>query len=220
MMGLFLSSQCYLCSNPLALNGLSRCLCDACIGDFALLSRYSHSEILNPFSGEASDIDRLVSQYAYQIPVSYLLKQLKYNNSLLLAHFFGRSLAEFILKTKQPLPEVLIAIPLHPKRMRIRGYNQALEIAKVVASYLKIPLLQSTLVRSRYTVPQTECSLEERQLNLAQSFAVQGELSFVSVALIDDVLTTGATLAEAAKVLKLAGVEQVSGWSCAQAGSL
>ena len=227
-MSLLLPGQCYLCADVLSAKDLSRCLCDACIADLPLsppsciycaelvpsAKQTCHVKVL-----ESSAVDYFISQYHYQNPVSFLIKQLKYNNGLLLAHFFGESLGKHVLTINQPLPEILIAIPLHPKRLRVRGYNQALEIAKVVARGLNIPLVTSVLVRSRYTVSQTECSMGERQTNLSNSFAVSGALTYTSVALIDDVLTTGATLREAGKALKAAGVKHVYGWCCAQSGN-
>lgn len=224
-----LSGQCYLCSDDLISSGLSRCLCDACIADLPLSLRYCPycAELLSAGDRDchlspigSAEVDLFISQYHYENPVSYLIKQLKYKNSLLLAHFFGESLARYIQKTNQPLPDGIIAIPMHARRLRSRGYNQALEIAKVVASLLGIPLLASTLVRSRYTLPQTECSSSERGDNLKDSFAVKGLVSGMDITLVDDVLTTGATLREGARALKAAGANKVYAWSCAQAGSL
>jgi len=116
-----------------------------------------------------------------------------------------------------PRPDAIVPVPLHPSRLRRRGYDQALELAKPIARELGIPLLANALQRVRATAPQSELDAGARQRNLRRAFAVKDGAELPAhVALIDDVMTTGATLNAAAKVLRRAGVARVDAWVCAR----
>ena len=114
-------------------------------------------------------------------------------------------------------PDALIAIPLHRARLRQRGYDQALELAKPLARALRLPLLPDRLVRDRDTAPQSRLDAVQRRRNLRRAFAVDTTSALPAhVALIDDVMTTGATLHAAAHALQRAGVARVDAWVCAR----
>jgi ComF family protein len=101
--------------------------------------------------------------------------------------------------------------------LRRRGYDQALELAKPLARALQLPLVTDALVRVRATAPQSELDAEARQRNLRRAFAcVEGVELPDHVVLVDDVMTTGATLQAAAKTLLRAGVQRVDAWVCAR----
>jgi ComF family protein len=118
------------------------------------------------------------------------------------------------------LPELLVPVPLHRARLRRRGYNQALELAKPLARHLGVPLRHDVLRRRRATDAQTELDAAARRRNVRGAFVVRAGVELPAhVALLDDVMTTGATLAECARVLRRAGVRRVDVWALARAPS-
>lgn len=138
----------------------------------------------------------------------------------MIANLLGKLMVNHIIQHKLQKPDAIIPIPLHVKRLRQRGYNQALEIAKPLSKQLNIPILTNHLVRNKHTRPQTDCTIKERKKNISNSFTVVNPPQFQTIAIVDDVITTGATINEAAKVLKQNGVEQVFAWSCANTNLL
>lgn len=106
---------------------------------------------------------------------------------------------------------VLLPLPLHPRRLRERGYNQSFLLAKGISDCFSLPLDVGLLKRRRYTKHQTDLSQEKRKENLRGAFSINKKIKILPrrVLLVDDVVTTGASLNEAAKVLKQAGVEKV-----------
>ena len=115
-------------------------------------------------------------------------------------------------------PQALLPVPLHRGRLRQRGYDQALELARALSAQCGIPLLANRLRRVRRTLPQTELGADARLRNVQGAFALRGRQPWPRhVALVDDVMTTGATLAECAHVLLEAGVARVDVWTVARA---
>ncbi len=157
--------------------------------------------------------------FCYASPIDHLLQQLKFHRQLHLATLLGSLLAKGMSGREAALPEGLLPVPLHPDRLRERGYNQALELARVVSRYLNIPLLPELCQRKRATPPQTSLNGEERRRNLRGAFAVREGVPPRHIAIVDDVVTTGATVHELARVLGRAGVETVEVWACARAGN-
>lgn len=149
--------------------------------------------------------DSTVAVWLYEFPCDRLVQALKYHARLALAPFFARRLAE------RPLPQVdlVIPMPLHPKRLARRGFNQALEVARVLARRTGRALEPRGAERVRDTIPQTDLPLEERARNIRGAFASRLDFSGKTVAVVDDVMTTGATLNELARILKRAGASGV-----------
>lgn len=114
------------------------------------------------------------------------------------------------------LPDIIIPVPMHKKRLRQRGFNQALQIAKPVSKALSVPLSNSIAYRSFYTPPQTQLNADARRTNPQASFVCK-DLSGEHVAIIDDVITTGSTISELAKALKQKGASKVTAWAIAHA---
>ncbi len=110
----------------------------------------------------------------------------------------------------------LVAVPLHRRRLLERGYNQALEIARPVAAELKLPLLIAGITRSLPTQPQSELDVHERHTSVAGVFSVSRKLHGRNVAIVDDVITTGATVNSLAGALRLAGATQIQAWAVAR----
>jgi len=118
------------------------------------------------------------------------------------------------------LPQLLLTVPLHRSRLRRRGYNQALELARPLARSLGVPLHHDALQRIRQTDAQTELDALGRRRNVRGAFALRADITLPAhVAILDDVMTTGATLAECARVLRRAGVSRVDVWALARAPS-
>jgi len=131
----------------------------------------------------------------------------------------ARHMRDYYLNHRSP--DLLLPIPLHPNRLRERGYNQAIEIAKLAATSCNIPLHRQLLIRDRNTIPQTETgSAKNRLKNLHGAFRV-AEVNALqnvkSIAIIDDVVTTMATVIAATKALQSAGIKNVEIWCIARA---
>lgn len=151
----------------------------------------------------------------YRFPVDRLLPRLKFRADLAC----GRLLSQLMLDAvaSLPRPEALIPLPLHRARLRSRGYDQALELARPLSRALRIPMFDGVLSRSRVTAPQSLLDADARRRNLRGAFAVRSGTHLPGhVALIDDVMTTGATLEAAAKVLRRAGAMRIDAWVCAR----
>lgn len=138
-----------------------------------------------------------------------LLLDIKFNNQIALAHALGGLLGTHPA-VDHLFADVIIPVPLHPERLRQRGFNQSLELARPMAGRLGIPLRNDVLVRKRKTASQTGLNREKRRMNTQGAFHVQKDVSGLAVLLVDDVMTTGATLASAAFALQAAGAGQVS----------
>ncbi len=159
--------------------------------------------------------DELVAACAWRPPVSGFVGALKFREQLPAARLLGHLLADAV--ADRPRPEVLLSVPLHPRRLRTRGYNQAQEIARFVARRLALPLRPTLLRRIRPTPPQQGLDARDRRRNLRNAFTLAGPLPFRHVALIDDVVTTGSTVGEITRLLKRAGAERVVVWAAARA---
>lgn len=154
--------------------------------------------------------------FRYEPPLDRLLPRLKFHGDLAAGRLLVQLLAQRLAGA--PRPDALVPIPLHRRRLRQRGYDQALELARPLACRLGVPLLAGRLVRQRATAAQSELDANARKGNVRGAFAlVPGAPLPVHVALFDDVMTTGATLAEAARVLRRAGVARVDLWVAARA---
>ena len=151
----------------------------------------------------------------YAAPVDRLLPRFKFHRDLAA----GRLLAELMAArfAALPRPDALLPVPLHHGRLRRRGYDQALELARPLAHALELPLLPGALRRVRATRPQSELDAAARARNLRGAFMVDAATSLPAhVVLVDDVMTTGATLYAAARALRGAGVARVGAWVCAR----
>ncbi|MEI6412767.1 MAG: ComF family protein [Pseudomonadota bacterium] len=135
----------------------------------------------------------------------------RFDDGYLLATLLARRAARVV-----PRPQALLPVPMHPRRLRQRGFNQSLEIAQIVGSRLGIPVLPRLLRRIRHTPPQLGLSRQERLVNLRHAFDTITPLPFTHVALVDDVMTTGTTAQEVSQRLRQAGAECVAVWVVAR----
>ncbi len=158
------------------------------------------------------------SAFRYDYPVVHLLHALKYRGQLAVGRVLGTLLAHRIVGANLHCDvDILLPVPLHPVRHAERGYNQSTEVARWVARRLDCALEPALAARRRNTPPQVGLSLEQRLNNLSGAFAVSAAVSGRYVTLIDDVTTTGSTLAELAGALLAAGAAGVNAWCVARA---
>lgn len=156
--------------------------------------------------------------FSYATPIDFLLSSLKFNGRLLHAQTVAMLLCERlpVWYQQQKLPDLIMPVPLHPQRLRVRGFNQALEIAKPIARHLHVPLDYVHLFRHKPTLPQTYLKSKIRKTNVKQAFTALGDFSGLTIALLDDVITTGFTARACARVLRAQGAEAVHVWCVAR----
>jgi ComF family protein len=155
--------------------------------------------------------DHTIAPFRYAYPLDRLLQQFKYHQQLPL----GKLLAQSMLPTLTPLlqadkPEVMVAMPMHPYRVRQRGFNHALELARHLQTALQIPLAMTGCSRTLDTPSQAGMDMKTRTRNLRGAFASQKHWQGKHVLVVDDVMTTGASMHALAKVLKQAGAGHIT----------
>jgi ComF family protein len=158
--------------------------------------------------------DRTIAALSYVFPLDRLIPRLKYHGQLAIAPALGEWLAR--ATEAAPVPDRMIAMPLHATRIRERGFNHATEIARDVAARQGLPLDLSSCQRIRDTPPQTGLKHDARRRNLRGAFACSEDVRGQHIALVDDVMTTGTSLDELAATLKRAGAREVTCWVAAR----
>lgn len=155
--------------------------------------------------------------FRYAPPVDHFIRALKFNNDLGLAGLLGAELARAVRDA--PRPDLIVPVPLHRSRLRERGYNQALEIARIAGHLLDLPLDGHGLVRRRATAAQSDLPREARRRNVRGAFRVRVPRRYrgMHIALLDDVMTSGSTAQAAAQSLRAAGARRVEVWVVARA---
>lgn len=160
--------------------------------------------------------DAAFAAFLYAAPGRQALQGLKYGARFHEARWLAEGLADALRQRGLPLPQRLIPVPLHRGRLLRRGYNQAQELARPLGKALGIPVTPGLARRLRATPDQIGLSAAQRRRNLRGAFAVSTALAGLHVALLDDVMTTGATLEELARVCKAAGATRVEAWALAR----
>ncbi len=164
--------------------------------------------------------DRTIAAWRYGAPVDRLIRDLKFKARLPLADYFGLRLSEAVESmqgTDHDPPDLIVAVPLSTARLRQRGFNQAHEVARRLRVARHAEYRTDLLQRVRDTPAQVGLSAAARQANLRDAFKVARPVSGRRLALVDDVMTTGATLSEIARMLKHAGAISVDNWVVARA---
>lgn len=157
---------------------------------------------------------RATAVFGYAFPLDKLIQAMKYGEQLALAHAFAEKLACRI--DKGNLPDCLIPMPLHPEKLRERGFNQSHLIAAKIACELGLELLPDACRRVRNTPPQSALPWKERKKNVREAFRCDADLTGRRVALVDDVLTTGASLDALAGAVQKCGAVEISAWVVAR----
>ncbi len=216
-----LPQSCLLCASPC---GGKHGFCKECLQDLPW-----HSARQCPQCGLPSDgaicgsclnsppsFDATRALFSYEYPVNRLLQHYKYRESLHLASTFSSLFIHAPRSIKSTTAALIIPMPMHHERLKQRGFNQALEIARHLARQLEIELDFTSCRRTKLTPPQASLPLKERIRNIQGVFNCSRNLDGLNIALVDDVMTTGASLNELAKTLKQAGAAHVECWVVAR----
>ncbi|MEE9452154.1 MAG: ComF family protein [Gammaproteobacteria bacterium] len=223
-------ATCILCSSR---SDLSVDICRDCFNDLPVLQQacIKCANILQ--GGNTQEIvcgqclktpppfNRTVALFHYQHPVNHLLTALKFHGKLTYGRLLGQLMAQYLQQVYtdvKHLPQCIIPMPLHYKRLKSRGFNQALELAQPIAQCLKLPLNYTHCQRIKATTPQMLIPAKERKKNVNNAFQVK-PLRIKHIALVDDIMTTGHTAAQMSKVLLKSGVEKIDLWCCARTHS-
>ena len=165
----------------------------------------------------AGGFELVCCPWSFDFPVDALVRALKFHGERCYARVLGTLLARERARDPAPLPDLVVPVPLHPLRLRERGYNQAAELARFAARELGLPFAPNALHRLRPTREQTGLGSEDRTANVRGAFAATGSLAARRVALVDDVVTTGSTAGAAAAALAQSGTRGVELWVVARA---
>jgi len=160
--------------------------------------------------------DACISPYHYALPINQFITQLKFHQKLHYARVLADLLIDKIDKATEKLPECIIPVPLHPARLRQRGFNQALEIARPIAKKYSLKLDSQCCKRIVSTPPQMEQNKLARQKNIRNAFRVLDNFNYQDIAIVDDVMTTGHTLNELARLFREHGAKRIQVWAVAR----
>ena len=160
--------------------------------------------------------DRAIAPLRYAEATIGIVHRLKFAGSRVDARVLGALLARRVGRTSERLPDVIVPVPLGSARLLRRGHNQAALLARWVGAELAITVDYRSCTRIRQTPPQTGSSRAARLRNLAGAFAVDRSFAGRRVAIVDDVLTTGSTVAEVARTLRAADAESIDVWCAAR----
>ncbi|OFZ99314.1 MAG: hypothetical protein A3H35_03410 [Betaproteobacteria bacterium RIFCSPLOWO2_02_FULL_62_17] len=204
------TQDCLLCTGASA----EPPICDSCIRNLPVLKEVCpvcalpspREQVCGRCLAQPPHFSRTLAAWTYDFPLDRLVQAFKFHHRLELAPWFARSLAR---RLDLPSP-LIIAMPLHRTRLAERGFNQALEIAKHVADFAGGKLLHSAVHKRRETLLQSELPLEARARNVRDAFHCTESFNGTAVVVVDDVMTTGATLNELARILKQAGAGRVT----------
>ena len=224
--GLF-SKQCLLCLSPtnnkyLLCSDCERDLpenksyCIICAIPFATTQPTQASLICGKCLKSPPFYTTSLIPHIYTSPLKQLISNLKFQGNLTHAPLLAQSFIQSIDHRKNNLPECIIPVPLHSQRLHERGFNQALELARIIAKQLNIPLDYALCQRNKATPFQSGLSAKQRKQNLKNAFCVTKNHSYKHVAIFDDVVTTGTTVNELARQLKQSGVETIEVWAIAR----
>jgi ComF family protein len=200
--------RCLGCGGPAAQG-----FCGGCRAEFAPFET-PQQPILG---GSMGVIAAIVTPYAYADPLKAHIHALKFSGARLTGRALGTLLVEQVVELGAAANvDAVLAVPLHRSRFLERGYNQAVEIARPVAGALRLPLLLAGIHRQRPTRPQSDLSAAQRRANVAGAFSVGRTFRGQRIAVIDDVVTTGATVTALAQKLLRAQATAVCVWAVAR----
>jgi ComF family protein len=219
LLGFIIPELCLRCGGPSKAG-----FCAGCRGDFVANEGYCRICGLSPepanraacaAHSETWHTAAVRVPYVYCEPIARHIHELKFGGQRKLGRALGLLLALEVFALRSDT-DALVAVPLHGARLRERGYNQALEIARAVSFELRLPVIRSGIARQRNTSAQSSLSAAERRTNLASAFRVDRALNGARLAIIDDVVTTGATVNALAAALLGSGAARVEAWAVAR----
>ncbi|MEQ1517801.1 MAG: ComF family protein, partial [Usitatibacteraceae bacterium] len=180
----------------------------------------AHGQICGACLADPPNFDTSTSAFTYAYPLDRLVQAYKFNATLSLLPLFAEALTRAVragTPADTPRVDLVVPLPLAPKRLAERGFNQSSLLAERVSHSLGARFEARGMLRIRETPPQAGLSRKERLKNVRGAFDCSKRLDGMRIAVVDDVMTTGATLSEAAKALKKAGAAHVSAWVIARA---
>lgn len=210
--GKLLTQDCLLCTAASEDN----IVCRSCASDLPQLQNpccprcalpTPNGEICGRCLTKPPHYEATLAAYRYDFPLDKLVQSFKYGHRLALGAYFGQQLAAL---TANLVADVIIPLPLHPQRLRERGFNQALELARPVGTVLKLPIDAAHCSRTRNTPAQANLPWRERVKNIRGAFFCSADFTGKRIILVDDVMTSGASLDECARILKLHGAAQIT----------
>jgi ComF family protein len=196
-------SICILCRSR---GAFSLDLCPACDADLV--------------PNDAHEIESGYVPFRYAYPIDHLVRGLKFRGELACGRVLGELFAARVLANAVTLPELIIPVPLARRRYLQRGFNQANELALPIQRATRIPVRNDLVIRHRETAEQATLDPASRRKNVRRAFTMVAPLPARHVAILDDVVTTGSTVAEVARVLRAAGAERIEIWAICRAGKL
>jgi ComF family protein len=189
---------CSICAEPLPASASSNSICGQCLQ-------------------KRPKFHASFCAYRYAYPIDHLVRALKFHGRLPYGRVLGELLADALKKNcSGNWPQLIIPVPLAVERFRERGFNQAIEIARIVEMRLGIPLRPDLVTRTRATREQTGLDSKARRKNVRGAFAISEKLPAKHIAILDDVVTTGSTANELARILRRAGAKRIEVWAAAR----
>lgn len=218
-------SPCVLC---LTMHNTQQLLCEQCVDNLPWIKRACVGCGLPLAQGKIGDrcgpclimplpFDAVKTLFEYQWPCDQFIAQIKFKQKLEFVNLLAELMASRFGTQSDDYPSCLIPVPLHPARLKERGFNQAYVLAKRIGQKLNIPVAWDQVKKVKRTRAQSSLSLDERVANLKNVFEVNvpfPEKFKLKVAIIDDVMTSGETVSALTRALKAAGVNQVEIWCC------
>jgi ComF family protein len=159
-------------------------------------------------------VDATVAAFEYRFPIDRLVQRFKFAGDLTIGRWLGECLAQAV--AMEDRPDILVAAPIGRARLRERGFNQALELARTVAAAHALRVDLGLIAKVRDTPAQQGLTRSERRANLRDAFCVRGDIDGADIAIVDDVMTTGATAEAMAGALRIAGARRVVAWVLAR----
>ena len=184
------SNCCEICAKPLSFTATSM-LCGRCLQKKPL-------------------INKIHAPFLYQQPITYFIAQLKFNKRLVYAKLLSSLIEEYLISHKLFDTGIIIPVPLHKKRLRERGFNQAIELIKPLAKKHNQPIESSQYIRTKKTCPQSNLRADQRANNVKNAFSSRKSKACKDVLIVDDVITTGNTINEFSTVLKRNGAKTIN----------
>lgn len=197
-----IAQQCLLCRQD-----SDALICDYCRDDLTLFEceKYDYNLLNWPKAKRGLKhltANNVLALADYQWPLSRLLTSLKFSNKILHANALAKLFVAHALNSRCAMPQALMPVPLHPRRYQERKYNQSIELGKRISALTGIPLVTDAITRHKATQTQTSLSSAQRKANMKNAFTLQRPLSYQHIAILDDVITTGATVEAVHQLLK------------------
>lgn len=218
------SSRCFLCSSH---SRDHERICSACLEDMALNTNAcpacakpnaASRLCVDCLNRSQAHIDNSWALFQYHYPVNRLIQNIKFQQGIGVAHSLGEMLSKLFPIKSATLPDCIMPVPLHSSRLISRGYNQSVEIARPLSKQLGVKLDSCSCKRIRATTPQADLPANKRKQNVRNAFSLSKKVDYNHILLVDDVITTGSTINELARILGLAGVGQIDVMAIARAG--